>query len=422
MARYFKDYIQASVDASTGWSSPELFRRWSAISAVSGALGRKCWYDRGDFKCRANTFIVLVGGPATGKSLSMDFQYSEGGPFYRLSASPKADGEKGDFDARNEIHKRYLEDKRSPLHLAYGSFTSRDLVDVAAAVNNYVIDVPISDVIDDSTLTVYTSEFGTLINRHDEKLYTMLTEGWDASKAYQHRTAHNGKKKVPGFCLNWAACATPGQFVERMPANAAEQGLLSRILPVYYTGTPLSEHIKVDNQADERKLDMLASDLADISLLYGEFVFTEEAGEAAQSWLDGGKRPEIAEPMMLEYEGRRFAHILKVSMALSASRRTNKIIEVRDWIDAQTLIFEVEQNMPILLKRFGMAAGGKFLEDIEEFIKRKGGTVGQAALNKEARRLCKNIADISQGINLLTETGRLKEKGVGVKKTYTLVT
>lgn len=417
MARYHKDYIQASVDDSEGWSTPELFRRWSAVSAVAGALGRKCWYDRGDFKCRANTFIVLVGGPATGKSLAMDFQYSENGPFYTLSTTPKADGES---DEINEKYKKFLGEARSPLVLAYGSFTSRDLVDVSAGVSNFVFDVPIGEVVDDATLTVYTSEFGTLINRHDEKLYTMLTEGWDASKPYQHRTAHYGKKKVPGFCLNWAACATPGQFVERMPANAAEQGLLSRILPVYFTGKPSSENIRVENKADARRMEILANDLADISMLHGEFVFSEEGGQAAQEWLDGGKLPKITEPMMAEYDGRRFSHMLKLSMILSAARRRTKIIELRDWQDAQAMIFEVEENMPKLLRRFGMAAGGKFLEDIEEYIERKNGTVSHADLNKEARRLCKNLGDIKQGIDLLVETGRLKETGHGIKRTYTL--
>lgn len=419
MPRYFKDYVEASVEATQGWSSPELFRRWSAVSAVAGALGRKCWYDRGDFKCRANMYIVLVGGPATGKSLSMDFQYSDGGPYYRLSTTPKFDGENEAKDY-NEKWKKYLQKRTTPLVLAYGSFTSRDLVDVAATVNNIIADIPIDDIIDDATLTVYTSEFGTLINRHDEKLYMMLTEGWDASKPYYHRTAHYGKRKVPGYCLNWAACATPGQFVEKMPANAAEQGLLSRIIPVYYTGKSMGEVIHVENRADERFCDMLATDLAEIAEMHGEFAFSEEAAAAAQKWLDGGKLPAITEPMMYEYDGRRFSHLLKLCMVFSAARRRNKVIELRDWESAQELLFEAEANMPALLKRFGMSMGGKFLDDIEEFVARKGGEVSQQELTTEARRLCKNLGDIKAGIDLLKETGRVTEIGAGIKRRYRL--
>lgn len=413
--RYFDDWIEGCVEHTKEWASAEDFRRWAAVSAIAGVMGRRCWYDRGDFKCRANQFIVLVGGPATGKSLAMDFYYGSGGPFYNLSISPRIKGETP-YDAN---WTDYLENRSKPLVLASGSFTSRELVDICAENSQCSMHVP-GVSFRDNTITIYTTEFGTLVDPNDFKLYTMFTEGWDASKPYSHRTATSGKANVPGFCLNWAACATPSQFIERMPASISNQGLLSRILPIYVPSRIGSDKIRVDVQRNKERLERLTLDLADIAKLSGEFKFSEDAALNAQAWLDNKCLPVLNDPMLQEYNGRRFSHLIKLSMALSASRRSTMIIELEDWLRAQSMLFDAERRMPLLLRRFGMSDSGRFFDDLLEFVRRNDGEVTMKELRKESQRLSKYVKDVEQGIQVLVDSGQLTKRGGGTKAVYKL--
>lgn len=69
--RQFPNWIQAIVQAHPNSPLPERYRKWSAISAISGALGRKCWYDWGPYVVYPHQYIVLVGPRGIGKTASM---------------------------------------------------------------------------------------------------------------------------------------------------------------------------------------------------------------------------------------------------------------------------------------------------------------------------------------------------------------
>ena len=43
---------------------PSIFAMWSAISAISAVLGRKCFVPLGHYKVHPNMYIVLVAGSA----------------------------------------------------------------------------------------------------------------------------------------------------------------------------------------------------------------------------------------------------------------------------------------------------------------------------------------------------------------------
>ena len=58
--RHFSNWIEACVHAVPNTPIPEVFRRWAAISAVAGAMGRRCWYDFGAFTVSTNMYIILV--------------------------------------------------------------------------------------------------------------------------------------------------------------------------------------------------------------------------------------------------------------------------------------------------------------------------------------------------------------------------
>jgi Cdc6-like AAA superfamily ATPase len=74
--RNFGDLIEDGIVGTTRDSKvPEIWRRWAGISMVAGALGKRVWYDYGAFHLRPNMFIIIVGGPGTGKTLSLTLPF-----------------------------------------------------------------------------------------------------------------------------------------------------------------------------------------------------------------------------------------------------------------------------------------------------------------------------------------------------------
>src|SRR6187402_2504281 len=51
--------------------SPKVYHRWSIISAVATALGRRCWLPFGANRIFPNMYIMLVGNPGTRKSVAI---------------------------------------------------------------------------------------------------------------------------------------------------------------------------------------------------------------------------------------------------------------------------------------------------------------------------------------------------------------
>lgn len=407
MARYNRDWITACAEATPGKYVPDLFRKWTALVAVGAAMRRQVWYEHGDWKCRPNLYVALVAPPGHGKGVALTLPFDL---VYLNITEPVIDGQ---ALTDTSTYKRYLPDDWDlPCHMLSGRVTYEKLCRVMPKLTKMVDGAGVERY-PDSSLLIKTSEFGVFMTRSDKNLQMLLTEGWDSGRVHEYFTKNMGDDVIHGPTLTWMAAATPSEFIEHMPANAADQGLLSRIIPVVQMDAPNVMEIKVD-QFDKELVDVLSTDLGKIAALRGEFVFSKEcAEELVKPWLAGGQEPRPTDPMMKEYAGRRFSHLLKTSMCFSAGRRDTKVIEAGDWIDATTLLFETEQYMPRMLRRFGMSDNGKLADDLVEFVRRSSKPVTAHQLSRTAMRMAKSFGDLGAVVDILIENGTLKDtKGV----------
>ena len=69
--RNFKNWIDSFLEYSKNDYVPQIFDLWTGLSTLSGALERKVWLHEGHETHYPNTFVLLVGGPGTGKSSSI---------------------------------------------------------------------------------------------------------------------------------------------------------------------------------------------------------------------------------------------------------------------------------------------------------------------------------------------------------------
>lgn len=396
--RYFEDWIEECSNGTDPESTPHLFRRWAAISAVAGALGRKVWYDFGTFKCYPNMYIGLIGPSGSNKSLSMKL------PFYLLdslalplgiareeaAARTAALADLGfDFTLTKPI--RLLQDKITPEKL---------LVDMESVT---YMD-PMSSVDDptfDSSLSIMTSEFGILMSRDNTNLQAWLTDFWDAKDKVSYRIKTGPSQLIRGPALNWIFGSVPDSFISNMPKDAAEQGLTSRIIAVYYDG-PTFKKKEYYPTVDQKLYAHLRKDLADISLQRGEFKLGPKVQEFLHDWFGKGMLPEPNYPLMDAYNTRRHSHFMKVATCVAAARHREPLIMMKDVELARDYLLEAETHMMKVVSKFGLSESGQLVSGIRNYIERQwlsGGTEWPVPVDKTkefALRTARTAGEVDQ--------------------------
>ena len=408
MSRSFANYITACSEAVKDSNIPKIFRSWTAISAIAGALGRRAWYDFGAFQVRPNLYIVLIAGPGRGKSLSLILPIDK--VFNTLTSEPGVTDHSGNLN----LVTYGIEDR--PLYLIRDRITPEKLSRVM--VNCERQDLVLSKMnneFKESSITLVTSEFGTLVNRADQYLQMFLTGLWDSPDEYTYRTKNQGDDLLKGPCLNWLACATPEQFVTHLPENARSQGLLSRIIPVLYDGDRGEQSLWY-GKPSYGKLDALREDLAKISKMTGEFRFHDSIRDKADTEVAEGIPPTPNNPNLSEYLERRVVQFVKTAMCISAAKSDKKIITAEDWAEAKELMFETEKKMPEALAHFGVGKAGRLAVDMQEFLEYITTTQSRFGIplskfRQEALRKVSTPNEVEQMVKAMEDSGLISIEG-----------
>ena len=412
MARRFKDFIQASVDAVKDSPIPKPFAKWTALSAVSGALGRRVWFPMPNYNIGSNLFVILIASPGRNKSVSLILPFSK--VFSKLTSPVGATEDDHNFNSGLDEYGL----RKYPLYTIQDRITPEKLaVDMTKVTR---MDMRLGNEANgfefyDSSLTLVTSEFGTFMGRNERYLQMFLTDMWDAKDSYSHKTKTAGEYIIQGPCLNWIACATPTQFVDNLPEDAKSQGLLSRIIPVFYEGEKIPQDLR-QKVISEHTINDLRNDLSKIALMRGPMEFERDAFEIANTDIFDGIQPEPTDPHLSEYCQRRVSHFLKVAMSVSASRSSSCKISKDDWAITKEIMFDMEQNMPKALEGFGMAKTGRIAHDMKVWLDATLSTSGKNHMQlrffkRELLRKIQNPGELDQTIKAMQDSGYIKLEG-----------
>ena len=411
MARNYTDYIKACVDAVKESPIPRPFAKWTALSSVAGALGRRVWFPMPNYDIGSNLFVILIASPGRNKSVSLILPFTK--IFNRLTTPV---GTKEDDHNWNSGLDAYGL-RNHPLYLIQDRITPEKLaVDMTKITRmDLRLSNPQQEQFFDSSLTLVTSEFGTFMGRNERYLQMFMTDMWDSKESYSHKTKTAGEYIIEGPCLNWMACATPEQFVDNLPEDAKSQGLLSRILPVFYEGERIPQDL-TQKVISDNAINNLRNDLGQIAKMYGEMKFDDDAFDEANEDIYNNIQPEPTDPHLSEYCQRRVSHFLKVAVSISASRRSTRKIMKEDWEATKELMFEMEQSMPKALEGFGMARTGRIAHDMIAWLRttmslKKRGHVNLRAFKRELLRKISNPGELDQTIRALVDSGYIKVDG-----------
>lgn len=314
-AREIPNWLDNYLAYTDGTEAPQEFHLWTGISILSGALGRKCWIDMGNFSIFPSFYIIFVAPPGVATKST-----TAGIGIKMLEATKACD-------------------------LFQGTITWQAVLDGLAAVGKQV--AVQGSLLEMSNLHVFASELGTLLKKDDSSMVDTLVDIWDGKDRLERRTRGGGLVTIPRPLMNLIGCTTPAWLNDYAKQYIIDGGFFSRAVFVY--GDKKSKLIAYPTGFSDVELrSALERDLARIAQLRGEFRLTPDAINYGTAWYDQlwNNTPEhLAGDAFASYRSRRQAHLHKVAMVVSASQRTDMLITEADMVIADKLLRLSERNL-----------------------------------------------------------------------------
>ena len=158
-----------------------------------------------------------------------------------------------------------------------------------------------------------------------------------------------------------------------MPIEAVGGGLTSRMIIVYEIrkGKFVPFPMLTQNEIELREL--LKEDLERIALLTGKFIFEKEYIDAWIDWRAAAEEnpPNFNDPRFNGYTQRRPAHLMKLSMIMSASRGDDLVLRKTDIEHAIASLNEVERNMGRVFSGLGQSDIAKLIPRVLAWLHSK---------------------------------------------------
>lgn len=364
-------------------TSPEIFRKWGGIAAISAALERKVWMISKEEPVFANLYLILVGAPGVGKSTVL---------------------------SRVE---RML-DELKDMNLAPSSVTAAALTDVLDAAKRSIVrpsEQP--PVLEFNHVSVIASEFGVFLPMYEPSMMNALTKLYDGERYREARRGKDLRIDIKKPLLSLAAGCTPAYLIGTMPDAAWDQGFLSRTNLIFSAEVIVSDPFATNERsaAIESLRQDLASDLRSIHSIVGKIAWDPDAAAAVTVWNREGQPPKPIHPRLQHYNTRRLFHLLKLSMIASISRTNEMVITLEDYQTALDWMIEAEAYMPDLFKSSGVGGDSTAIEETWHFVYMQYMKLGQKPIGKHrvlrfiGERV--NAQSVNRVFELMVQTRRL---------------
>jgi hypothetical protein len=325
--------------------TPDLFKKWSAISLVAGALERRVWTVVGSRGGRPrntypNLYIFLVGAPGVGKLTVQDVQ-----ELWQETMEPGTNI-KALQVAENNLTKASLIDR---LMNAARSFLPKE-----GSPYEY------------NALAIAAEEFGVFLRTYDLDFISVLNMVYNNPEAYSEMRRYGPARDVnilrPMF--NILAGVQPGWMATVFPEEAWSMGLTSRIIMVYGNSSeprdPFTEGL--DRPLERRRL---LTNLGKLSMLHGPIGWSKPAMEKVTAWHVSNGKPTPTHSKLEHYCRRRTLHVIKLSL-VSAVSRTNRVSTIEE-IDVERAInwlVEAERLMPDIFRSMIGRSDHQIIEEL----------------------------------------------------------
>lgn len=339
-SRKLDSWIGGFLHFTEGLSSPKLFRKWAAITALGACLERRVWVWTSKGPTYANMFVILVGRPGIGKSEAIN-------------------------NIRNIVKGTYSKDLwRIATELIPYDVTKGAMLDKLSKYTRYGLD-PWADTIGLKERVKYhsaflaVSELGDLVREHDHQLLSALHSLFDCLPVVEEerRYRENDPISIVNPSMALLGGTTTAYLSRTFPPAAWDEGFMARTILIY-SADKIDPDLFNDLEIDMTLVKELVDDLRQISKLEGRMNFTDEAKASIRAWQKAGQPPQPEHARLEHYNTRRMRHALKLSMISAINKGNALLIDAEDFQQALTWMIEAEKAMPqIFLEIVGRADG-----------------------------------------------------------------
>lgn len=308
------------MDFTADIASPVIFRQWSAIAAVAGAMERKCWVRTRQGAIFPNLFTMFIAEPGVGKTESI--KITEG-----LWRTTKL------------------------LHVAPKRLTVASLIDNLKEALQVKVGGPGKPDYEFHSLQIPLTEFGSFLSSHDLDMLSTLNDLYDNPGEFSERRrhVHEGKEMtIVAPQINILAGTQPQFMSKILPEEAWGMGFTSRIVMVYASADYPKGSLWGENTA--RDPLKLVNMLTNCASRYGQFQWSDEAKHRMDVWWQGGLKPVPDHSKLANYLPRRILHVMKLCMVSGMSAHGECRIEEDDVTRAQDWLLTAEADMPNIFR------------------------------------------------------------------------
>ena len=346
MSRNFSDWLQAYVEYASFSEAPKRMHFWSGVAAIAGALRRKVWIDMAYFKWYANHYIVFVAPPGiVSKSTTVSIAV--------------------------DLLRRVPGINFGPDIVTWPALVTA----FASSSEAFELD---GEFVTQCALTLESSEFGNLVNPSDRDMLDLLITLWDCKTgALKKMTKGSGNDTIENPWINMVACTTPSWIAGNFPEHVIGGGFTSRCLFIYTDKKDklvAYPHLSVPTGL-KHQATLLATDLEFMSKnLLGAYTLEPEALEWGKIWYTShyARPPDgLEDDRFGGYLARKQTHIHKLAMVIAASQRDSLIIRADDLALANTMVSDLEQDMPKVFAKIGKSVQANQVERFVNFVRAK---------------------------------------------------
>jgi hypothetical protein len=325
------------VEATAGLESPELFRKWAAISTIAAVVEQRVHVISGNEKLHPNIYCFLVGHPGVGKTRSI------------------------------RAAKKYYLEMPDPRN-APTSMSASSMIDaVAKSKRNVVIaNGGGMDQLEYNTLYITADELSAFMHKYDDEAIGVMSDFYDPQPYGQTRRGHDLNIKIKSPQLNIICGTTPSNLMKYMPETAWEQGFTSRVIMLFSDERTIGDDFEL--KTDPGLNPDLVHDLNAIAGLVGRFEVTAEYRNAVNNWRQAGEPDVPSHPKLIHYATRRRVHLYKLSMVSAIDRSDVLLLTVDDFNRALGWLLEAEQTMPDIFKAGAGNADARAMDEIYHYV------------------------------------------------------
>jgi hypothetical protein len=280
------------------------------------------------------------------------------------------------------------------------------------AAENQFLDESTGNWVYQSPVSCVVEELAVMLGQQNINFLSFLTNWYDSRYKWVRRTKHQGTDTVLGVCLNILGSSAPDWLPGILSREAIGGGFTSRCIFVVEERKRKTVLDPTENRPDPALREDLIHDLELMMCLSGRYDFTEEARDFYMDWYEREDKklqdgnPGLGDPALMGYAARRPTHLRKVSMAMSASRNDEMLIELDDLERALAILENAEKNMYQVFSGIGRNKWVAETELVMSYIKRRGTVLRSELLNSLYRDISEEALETI--INVLTAMKRVE--------------